>query len=602
VAYANDNGAALAPISADEFTTAGITLPSGVLLSANSALASVNVTGAQVDTVTKAQAVVDAYTKILAEANGLGSDPTPADPSAQNYAAIGVRLSPTAQHLSLLNDAVGQKVAADVDTVDEINALSAAVDRVMNTANGQGTQLTHNDFALLGVTGARPAKHAEILAAIAATVDDGSLVDTLPELQFIVDHVVKTPPNGTTSTLQVNGDHQLRMSDFGFTDAGSDAMTAVRILSGGHLFLAGTALAANTTVSVSSILAGALEWRAPNLNIGTTQEAISFQLIDNFGSGAISDNSNTLTLSRTIAAGTTLDTSGSRFDLVYAPGITWQGAFEAAIAGGGHLATFEAGAGNSTAVSLAAGISGFSGWVGLEQSFSGLEPGGGWHWISGPTNITWAPGEPNDGTNFSSFGALSNVYSGGAKLNDVPGDTLNYYVREFDNSVFVYRGLAGETDVLIGSNRADVFDGLGLDDTLIGLGGDDLFLVPNCSFARIDGGIGFDVVQWSGACNPSGYAASAQIQDIEAFYLGSGNQAVSLSVLDVQSLSSTTDTLYIASNNSADTLNLVEVIGTSANQWHNVGTANGLVTYQYFDAANTATLTRVLVEQDIVVS
>jgi hypothetical protein len=394
----------------------------------------------------------------------------------------------------------------------------------------------------------------------------------------------------------------MRMSDFGFADAGSDAMTAVRILSGGNLFLGGTAVSANTTISVERVLAGELEWRAPNLNVGATLEPISFQVIDNFGSGAISNGSNTLTLSRQVAAGSVLDASGSRFDLINAPGISWQDAYNAAMVSGGHLATFEAGAGNATAVGLAAAISGFSGWVGLEQSVSGAEPGGGWHWVGGSTAVTWAPGEPNNGPVSSNVGALSNAYGGIVNINDVPNGLQNYYVREFDNTEFVRRGLVNEVDLLIGSSRADVIEGLGQADTLVGLAGDDLFLVPNAGFAKIDGGLGFDVVQWTGAANLTGYAASAQIQDVEAFYLGNGNQTVTLSVADVQVLSLTTDTLYIASNNTSDTLNLVEVIGTGANQWHPSEVASGWVTYQYFDAANTATLTRVLVEQTMVVS
>jgi hypothetical protein len=91
------------------------------------------------------QAVVDAYKAILAEANdtantaGNGTaDANPAsNPTAAQYAAIGVNLGSAttdaatdAETLGLLNAIVGGKQAADVSTVDEVQALATIANAI----------------------------------------------------------------------------------------------------------------------------------------------------------------------------------------------------------------------------------------------------------------------------------------------------------------------------------------------------------------------------------------------------------------------------------------------------------------------------------------
>jgi hypothetical protein len=113
---------------------------------------------------------VDAYAKILAEANGATADATPGvNPTAADYATIGAVIGTAAtdpEALSLLNDAIGAQPTTGVDTVAEINALAAIVDKVMNAAAG-GTPLpTEAELAALGITGVTPANLAAVLAAI----------------------------------------------------------------------------------------------------------------------------------------------------------------------------------------------------------------------------------------------------------------------------------------------------------------------------------------------------------------------------------------------------------------------------------------------------
>ena len=132
--FAQDNSTGMtgatgtAPTEAT-YRTAGVTGVTAQNLNAiNSALASATLDGAKVDTLAKLQAIVDAYSAILAEANGTADDATPdADPTAAQYAAVGVTgVDPGAEE-KMLGDVIGSKVAADVDTVEELQALADAV-------------------------------------------------------------------------------------------------------------------------------------------------------------------------------------------------------------------------------------------------------------------------------------------------------------------------------------------------------------------------------------------------------------------------------------------------------------------------------------------
>jgi hypothetical protein len=409
-------------------------------------------------------------------------------------------------------------------------------------------------------------------------------------------------PRGTTSTVNVNGDYQLRMSDFGFSDLDSgQAMSAVRINSGSHLFLNSAPVTAGTTVSSAQIISGQLQWHAPNLNLGVTLEPINFQVFDNFGSGTMADTSNTLTLSRSIHPEATAIDNGSRFHTDIAPAFdtNWLEAFYIAIASGGHLATFEGGAGNATAIADASarfGTAGYSLWLGLEQSSNGSEPTGGWHWSTGNTAITWAPGQP-DGS--SDNGTLWRG-GGGTQLDDQPGTLLGRML-EYENPIFVHRGDPNLIDTMYGSSAADVIAGMGGADDISAGDGDDRILVPDMLFASVNGKAGFDVLEFTAAATITGAALNLSTSGIEALHLGAGNQALSLSAGQVRGLSSYTNTLYIGSDGSGDTLDLAELIGSAASQWHIQGTAHGLVTYRYFDASNTATNVQLLVDQTVVV-
>ncbi len=176
--------------TAVHYSTAGVT---GVttaerLGAVNSAVALL--APAVTDTTAEVQAVVDAYLRILDEANGSTADGTADDPTAAHYTAIAATqtaaLSPAG--LSLINDLIGTLTTPAIDTVAEIEALAAVVGRVMTTAAG-GTPtpaLSVNDFTTLRMTGVTAGNLATVVAAIANTADNGSGVDTLGELQSLI--------------------------------------------------------------------------------------------------------------------------------------------------------------------------------------------------------------------------------------------------------------------------------------------------------------------------------------------------------------------------------------------------------------------------------
>jgi hypothetical protein len=196
-AYAGDSTTAAgstAPTLAD-FATAGVTgITVGNLSAIQSALATPAITGAQLGTTVSIQALVNAYSLILAEANGSNADATPnANPTASTYAAIGATtaaaMADNGFAQSLLNNVIGQSSAAQVDSVAEIEALASAVNAVMNTAANANPQATAAHFATLGITGVHADNLAVVLATLQATADDGSGARTQAQLQALVDSV-----------------------------------------------------------------------------------------------------------------------------------------------------------------------------------------------------------------------------------------------------------------------------------------------------------------------------------------------------------------------------------------------------------------------------
>jgi hypothetical protein len=231
------------------YSAAGITgVDSSNLHAINDALATPAITGTQADTPAKIQTIVNAYNAILASADGNAATAATALTAAQ-FAAIGADIGlavSSPQILSLLDDSIGRKTAAAVDSVAEVNQLAAAANAVANQAAGI-SGLTMADLAALGITGITDALGAtgsitalsaaniqSILSAISATPDTGTGVDTLAKIQALVNAAVDlTPPTAPVITA-IAGDNAINAAEQGAAVSGTaEAYSVITITLGG---------------------------------------------------------------------------------------------------------------------------------------------------------------------------------------------------------------------------------------------------------------------------------------------------------------------------------------------------------------------------------
>ena len=206
----------------------------------------------------------------------------------------------------------------------------------------------------------------------------------------------------------------------------------------------------------------------------------------------------------------------------------------------------------------------------------------------------------------------------GAPLNDSGGvDTglayLIYGAANYGNSInsrtiaaFNGTGNTAAVETVIGTAGADSMTGSGIgagDSASMGAG-NDLIITNATTFQRIDGGTGNDTLRLNAAATwdfTSTSNLSGKVRSIEIIDLGTGNQTLRINAQDVLNMSETTNALRVTGT-AGDTVDLSEVIGVAANQWHNMGTAVGVTTYQYFNASNVATLAQVLIDSTITTS
>ncbi|NVO06545.1 MAG: hypothetical protein HXX19_11715, partial [Rhodoferax sp.] len=187
---AQQNTASAATTPESVYAAAGVTgVTSSNVAAINGALNSSAVVGASVSGYEGLQALVDAYKAILASADGVDNVATAANPAPGQYGLIGVAGVDSATKSSLLGDVIDRLPATAVDSVPEVQALADTVAAVLNAAAG-GTAPTLAQLQALGVSGASSSNLAAVQAAIAATADDGTGVDTFAELQAVVSAVV----------------------------------------------------------------------------------------------------------------------------------------------------------------------------------------------------------------------------------------------------------------------------------------------------------------------------------------------------------------------------------------------------------------------------
>ena len=188
-----DSNANPAP-TVQDYLDAGIT---GVTdaTNVNSYLATTEIVGTNVDTVLEIQTLVNTVAKITALADGGIATGT----ALTNTDIINLGLSATindVEELQLLNEVLDKASATSVDTASEVKNLASIVDRIATVAAG-GTaspSLSAADFTAIGITDMTTARATDLVTKIAATADDGTGVDTLAEIQALVDTIAPSAP------------------------------------------------------------------------------------------------------------------------------------------------------------------------------------------------------------------------------------------------------------------------------------------------------------------------------------------------------------------------------------------------------------------------
>jgi hypothetical protein len=225
-----------------DFARAGITGVNSInIFGVNSALASAAVTDASVDTLVKAQTVVDSFLSILAEANGLAPDATPAqDPTAQDYMNIGATRAAglNMAGLALLNEVIRDLPFQAVDSISEIEALANTVSKIIALANGTApsSNLTLQDMQALGITGVTTGVDTgqlqNFIVLLKSSGDTATPADSLAELRALLQTAAEQNAlNVITQYAQTNTGTLPSLADFSFagvTGVNSQNLAAVQ--------------------------------------------------------------------------------------------------------------------------------------------------------------------------------------------------------------------------------------------------------------------------------------------------------------------------------------------------------------------------------------
>lgn len=191
-----------------------------------------------VNSLDKLQKVVNAYAKLLTMADGVKANTTEVL-TTEEYTLLGAlttfdvntgatgatgtnSLTSKAANdnspqkvasLNLLNDVINARVSSQVDSIAEINLLSAAVDKVLDQANGTTTNLKVSDFSLLGIQNVSETNLSQVITALrtaSTSQTNGQNIDTLVEIQSSVSLAVvqmyADSNSNTTPTLQIYKD------------------------------------------------------------------------------------------------------------------------------------------------------------------------------------------------------------------------------------------------------------------------------------------------------------------------------------------------------------------------------------------------------------
>ena len=160
-----------------------------------------------------------------------------------------------------------------------------------------------------------------------------------------------------------------------------------------------------------------------------------------------------------------------------------------------------------------------------------------------------------DGDGFDDIIVGAPLAAGTGALGSTAGDSYVIFGSDLTGAVTHAGTEASEiltgtlnADVMVAGQGDDTVIGGGGEDVLKGAAGDDLLSIGDTSFARIDGGAGYDTVEFDGAGMSLDLTllGSAEIEGVEAFDLsGSGANELTLNAQDVLQLSDETNDLHI---------------------------------------------------------
>ncbi|MFM6993080.1 MAG: hypothetical protein ACKOWD_17795 [Rhodoferax sp.] len=147
-----------------------------------------------IDTQAKAQAILEAYLRIIQEANGSDTDKTPINPTPADLALVGVTGDVTDSSKpasSLMLDVIANLTSTCVDTVTELQALANTATRLMAEAAKVGTDaagsFTVTELSNLGLRGASAtgtsSNLVDFLTHVRDTSNTGTDINTLTKPQ-----------------------------------------------------------------------------------------------------------------------------------------------------------------------------------------------------------------------------------------------------------------------------------------------------------------------------------------------------------------------------------------------------------------------------------
>jgi hypothetical protein len=240
-----------------DFVNIGVTgVTSGQIIAVNSFIAVKP--EAETDSQVEVQAVINAYAKIIASANGLSDGGNPL--SALEFATLGLPSVDSAAEVSLLNNLIDVRPGTAVDSFAEVAALASIVTRFMDEAAGVASSpaLTASDFAALGLSGVTAENLNEVLAAIRASADDGSDIDTLDELRSVVSAAVAlSRQNAIDKISRYDGTSATTVPTLAdFANAGSTGVTNINLASINTAFAEIGVSDSDTTENIQGVVSG----------------------------------------------------------------------------------------------------------------------------------------------------------------------------------------------------------------------------------------------------------------------------------------------------------------------------------------------------------